>query len=111
MEDWKNVIFFLLSPAYLFPAIIGYVFFTITRNARIIEPQVIKEYKRFRKEHWYEAEIELNLFWGGKPEHFLFLLPIVNAYFLVGLLWSFWRCKRITDIYLKLHQSASLPIP
>jgi len=110
MEDWKNVIFFLLSPAYLLPAIIGYVFFTITRNAKMIDPQVIKAYGRCGK-HWYEFEIKLNLFWGEKPEHFIFLIPAVNAYCLIGLLWSFWRCKRVTDIYLKLHQSASLPIP
>ena len=105
MEDWKNVILFLLSPAYLLPALISYVFFTVTRNAKVIEPNVIKEYKRWGKEHWYEAEIELHPYWGKKPDPSVLLVPIVNIYCLIGGIWDFWRCKRITNIYLELHSS------
>jgi len=103
MEDWKNVILFLLSPAYLLPALIGYVFFTATRNTKIIEPEVIKELKRFWRRSWTKAKIELHPFWGEKPEHSLFLLPIVNVYFLIRMFLLFWRCKRFTNEYLRLY--------
>lgn len=100
----------LFSPVFLVPALLGYVFYALTKDAKQITGD-IKYAKRHGKEHWYDYMSEPRPIWTKEPgnSHLLFLVPGYNILFLVVSLWIFIRDGRLTKAYLTAKQRSQRP--
>jgi len=106
MENLRDFIAIIVSPAYLLPALMGYIFYAITKDAKLINWEDYKSLKKYWGERWHEKPMTLQTFWGKESDHFLFLVPGYNILFVIYGIWIFVRAKKITNLYL-----ANLPIP
>ena len=99
MEYLSELIAMILSPIYLLPAILGYIFYAITRDAKFINWEEYQSRRKYWGERWHEGHMDLRPFWENKSNHLFFLLPAYNILFLIYGIWLFRRSKKITERY------------
>ena len=95
--------YYIFSPFYLFPALIGYIFYVATEYKKVIDIETYKGLKKWRGEKWHEANMGLMPFWKKKSDPLLFLIPGYNVILLIAIFIMYWRDCKITNEYLSKH--------
>lgn len=94
-------ILILLSPFYLLPALIGVIFFIITKDTPLIDSELFYQFRKKENNTIHFPLQEIN-FWGKDKSNFaIFLIPGFNIPLLIIVFFSYLKEKKASNLYFQ----------